>query len=141
MTKMDNQWLEDFLDAVGDVSSEGVLLTIEQVATQMGVTPQTVRNWEKSGKLVPADKTDKGHRRYTQDQVTALKRTESKFELVIEIKASDLLSRIQNAMANFSPDETVTVNIIKNEFNRKVYFIIDSEDGLNQFRHALKIED
>lgn len=43
--------------------------TISEFSKLTGYTPQTLRNWEKSGKLTPYRNGDLGHRRYTQEQL------------------------------------------------------------------------
>jgi len=47
---------------------ENSVYTLNQFATKIGVTPQTLRVWHKEGKLNPAFITDGGHRRYTYQQ-------------------------------------------------------------------------
>ncbi len=44
------------------------LLKIGEAAKLIGKTPQTLRNWEKSGYITPL-RTEKGHRRYTLQQL------------------------------------------------------------------------
>lgn len=48
-------------------------LKIGAVAKQLGVTTQTVRNWEKDGSLKPIYVNDKGTRFYTQEQIDRFK--------------------------------------------------------------------
>ena len=49
----------------------GLMLTIGQVAKQLGVAVVTVRRWHREGKLVPAVRTCGGHRRYAPEQLVA----------------------------------------------------------------------
>lgn len=44
-------------------------LSIGDVAKMLEVTPETLRNWEKTGKLVPYLRTESGQRRYSKEQV------------------------------------------------------------------------
>ena len=44
-------------------------LTIGEVAQMLEVTPETLRNWEKTEKFVPYLRTESGQRRYSQEQV------------------------------------------------------------------------
>lgn len=44
-------------------------LTINEFAKLVGVHPQTIRSWDKSGILAPHHRTPGGQRRYSQDQV------------------------------------------------------------------------
>lgn len=44
-------------------------LTISEFANAIGVHEQTLRKWDKDGKLKPNHKTPNGRRAYTQQQV------------------------------------------------------------------------
>ena len=44
-------------------------LTVEEFAKRIGVHPQTVRTWDKSGVLTPHHKTPSGRRLYSEEQV------------------------------------------------------------------------
>lgn len=44
-------------------------LSIGEVAKMLKVTPETLRNWEKTEKFVPYLRTESGQRRYSQEQV------------------------------------------------------------------------
>ena len=44
-------------------------LSIGEVAKMLEVTPETLRNWEKTEKFVPYLRTESGQRRYSQEQV------------------------------------------------------------------------
>lgn len=46
--------------------------TIHETAEMLGVSPQTLRNWDKSGKLVPHHKSANGYRYYSEDSLNAL---------------------------------------------------------------------
>ena len=46
-------------------------MTIREYASIFGVTTDTVRKWERSGKITPR-RTGGGHRRYTEDDVKAI---------------------------------------------------------------------
>ena len=46
------------------------MLSISQFSEQTGVAAVTLRRWDTSGKLIPAYKTEKGTRLYSQSQVT-----------------------------------------------------------------------
>ncbi|GGY73624.1 TioE family transcriptional regulator [Streptomyces omiyaensis] len=43
------------------------------LAQEHGISPQTVRNYERDGFLPPADRTDSGYRRYTERHAAALR--------------------------------------------------------------------
>ena len=52
----------DDLSVVAESANE--LLSIDQAAELLGVSLQTLRNWDKQGKLTPASRTAGNHRRY-----------------------------------------------------------------------------
>lgn len=56
--------------------------SINKFSKMLGVTPQTLRNWDKSGKLHPHHTTGNGHRYYSDEQLQAIVK-ESKKKLVI----------------------------------------------------------
>ena len=45
-------------------------LSIGKMAEKLGVTEQTLRNWDKSGKLKPAYVSDSGYRYYSSEQLS-----------------------------------------------------------------------
>ena len=46
-----------------------VYLSIHKVASILGVTPQTLRQWDASGYFVPSQRRSNGYRYYTKEQV------------------------------------------------------------------------
>ena len=48
-------------------------LSIGKMAESLGVTEQTLRNWDKSGKLKPAYVAESGYRYYTEEQLAKVK--------------------------------------------------------------------
>lgn len=59
--------------------------SIGQFAKEMGVTVQTLRNWDKSGKLKPNHVSPSGHRYYSEDQLTSIGSEKSSSSDNIEI--------------------------------------------------------
>ena len=51
---------------------KGMYYTIHKFAKLCGMTPQTLRNWDKSGKLKPHHTTDSGYRYYSQQQLDTI---------------------------------------------------------------------
>lgn len=49
------------------------MYTINKFAKLLGVTPQTLRNWDKSGKLKPIHTSGNGYRYYSEEQLQELK--------------------------------------------------------------------
>jgi DNA-binding transcriptional regulator YiaG len=134
--------LKELLEMVDEVDEiEEAFLTAEQAAVQLGVSAQTIRNWEKQEKLIPLQRTEGGHRRYSQSQITELKKNHNDFEIFMRIKPNDLLLSIQQILSSFNPEENISVSIKNDELNRRVYFTLDSEDGLCTFTKTLKMEE
>ena len=126
--------------AEATVVSDPILLTIEQVAVQLGISPQTVRNWEAQGKLVPQLRTNGGHRRYSQKQITDLKKNQE-LEIFLRMKPIHLLTNLQQVMSNFNPEEQISISIRYDKLAGKVFFTLDSEDGLQTYTKAIKMEE
>lgn len=53
------------------------MYTIKEFASLIGVTQQTLRNWDKSGKLIPI-RLDSKHRRYTNEHYNIIKGIKNK---------------------------------------------------------------
>lgn len=49
--------------------NEVKFLTVDEFAKRIGVHPQTVRQWDKTGVLLPHHKTPSGRRLYSEQQV------------------------------------------------------------------------
>lgn len=125
----------------------GSTLSIEQAAVRLGVSKQTLRNWENSGKLV-ATRTeggDKGlgHRRYLESDINALRRTQASIpELILpDIRVSKLRELGEMLLANFDDDEKVHVMISQSAIDGKVRIMIDSDDGLTTVRKTFNMEE
>lgn len=61
-------------------------LSVGKMAKSLGVTEQTLRNWDKSGKLKPVYVAESGYRYYTDDQLAKIKGlfyTESENKIVV----------------------------------------------------------
>lgn len=59
--------------------------SIRKLSEMMDVSAQTLRNWEKSGKLIPDYKTSSGYRYYSQEQVNAITGNKANIESRITI--------------------------------------------------------
>ena len=134
--------LRELLEMSEDLGEiEEALLTVDHAAVQLGVSPQTIRNWEKQGKLIPDHRTEGKHRRYSQSQITELKKKQNDFEIFVRIKPSNLLLAMQQVLSNFNPEECISVSILNDPIKNKVHFTLDSEDGLCTFTKTLKMEE
>jgi len=140
MSDLDKSDLKDFIAMANEIEIEEALLSIDQVATQLGVSSQTIRNWEKQGVLVPVQKTEGGHRRYSQSQIIELKKSHNDFELFLRIEPKKLMTMIEKIFSNFCPEEKICISIKHDQLNQKVFLTIDSEDGLCTFTKTMKME-
>ena len=81
--------------------------TIHRFAKLVGVTPQTLRNWDKLGKLKPHHTTTSGYRYYSQQQLNTVLGKHTVERIVIGYcrvsskKQSDDLQRQINAVAAY----------------------------------------
>ncbi len=109
-------------------------LTIDQAADRLGVSKQTLRNWEASGKLVPHAHTKGGHRRYTASQVAALQKRllASQETLLPGITPTWLMETGKTLLAGFAPDEKINVIFSQGVMDGVFRITIESEDGLKQ---------
>jgi excisionase family DNA binding protein len=83
-----------------------MLLTIKQFANKCGVTTETIRNWEKEGKIT-SQRTKGGHRRFESDELDKLEINNNLLEISNKNK-SDNEKYIYNG-------STETIKIIKDK--------------------------
>ena len=57
--------------------------TINKFSKIVGVTPQTLRNWDKSGKLQPHHTSESGYRYYSEEQLNQVLKIKPKERIVI----------------------------------------------------------
>ena len=82
-------------------------ISINKVAKQLNKSAQTLRNWEKTGELIPAYKTKSGYRYYTEEQINKLLGVEEKERVTIGYcrvssrKQQDDLERQTENMRNY----------------------------------------
>ena len=57
--------------------------TINKFSKIIGVTPQTLRNWDKTGKLQPHHTSESGYRYYSEEQLTQILKSKPKQRTVI----------------------------------------------------------
>ena len=82
-------------------------ISINKVAKRLNKSAQTLRNWEKTGELIPAYKTKSGYRYYTEEQINKLLGIEEKERVTIGYcrvssrKQQDDLERQTENMRNY----------------------------------------
>lgn len=131
-------------------------MSITEFANKLGVIPDTVRRWERSGKISP-DRTHGGHRRYTEKDIKqALGITEEKKEArkVIYCRVSNQdrtedLNRQAEAMELFALGrglitETITevgcgVNMARPKLMRLIHDIIAGDVDMVIVAHKDRI--
>lgn len=98
----------------------GNFYTIHAASKMLGVTPQTLRNWDRDGKLKPHHTSENGYRYYSQEQIDAFLRIPQKAERIVigycrvsSVKQRDDLKRQEEAVrayliAQGSPFEIIT---------------------------------
>ncbi len=118
------------------------LLAIDQVAERLGVSKQTLRNWERDGKIA-CQRTDGGHRRYREDHVNELRRKQAaSMEIIIAgITPTKLRALGEMMIASFKPDERISLSISQEAVDNKVRVVIDSQDGLTAVVKTFNVED
>lgn len=129
---------EDWQEALGE---EDDLLSIDEAAALLGVTRQTLRNWEDKGKLVPARTVGK-HRRYKRSQINALRGKQMNTnDILLRMQVAKLRDLVDRLLGSFEPDELVNITIKQDHLEHKVDLTIDSADGLSSISKTFKMED
>tara|TARA_R110002049_G_scaffold1641_4_gene12504 strand:- start:26928 stop:27551 length:624 start_codon:yes stop_codon:yes gene_type:complete len=105
------------------------MLSIGEAAKKVGVHPQTLRVWEKEGKLTP-QKTSKGHRRYTIQELSKVTGN------VLDIKRDNVIyARVSSRKQEGDLDRQI-------EFMQKLFpmheVIKDIGSGINFKRPGLQ---
>lgn len=118
------------------------MLTIKQASVLLGVSEQTLRNWEKSGKLIP-QRTEGGHRRYSEQQINPLRKKQLSLpEILLPCVTPAKLRELGEALlSNFAPNENVTLIISQGAVDGKVRITLDSEDGLTTVCKTFNMEE
>lgn len=89
--------------------------TINKFAKILGVTPQTLRNWDNNGKLKPHHTVGNGYRYYSEDQLNEFKglKTITKDYKLDEIYLNTILNISNLYYANVSNDTKVIIDKVK----------------------------
>lgn len=118
------------------------LMSIDDAASLLNVSAQTLRNWEKEGKLTPT-RTPGRHRRYTRTQIDAMRgRLMNSDDIILpDMPVARLKDIVDRLLEGFDPTELVQVTVKKNLAEHKVEFIVDSADGMTSISKCFKMED
>lgn len=119
------------------------LYSINKFSKLIGVTPQTLRNWEREGKLIPVKKSSNGYRYYSEEQRVRLQYGNLKERKVIgycrvstQKQKDDLERQVENVkaycIANGYQFEIITdigsgINYTKDGLNKLIDKVIAGE--------------
>lgn len=133
-------------DAVSSVVEDSYL-SIGQAAEKLGVSVQTLRNWETEGKLLP-DRTaggvkGEGHRRYSEAAINKLlKKQMAGTEIMLpEVTPGKLRALGEMLLSSFRPDEKLNITLSLGVVDGKVRITVDSEDGLTTVVKTFNIKE
>ena len=65
------------------MEKQQIFYSIHSLSKMLGVTPQTLRNWDKSGRLKPHHTSNNGYRYYSEDQLSELMQDKKTNKIVI----------------------------------------------------------
>ena len=118
------------------------LISIDSAAKLLGISSQTLRNWEDQGKITP-QYTGKGHRRYTRSQILEIRKQQMhQHELLLPgITPSYLIQMVQEFVQSFDPLERVNLSLTQDAVLGKVRITIDSADGLTTVSKSFNIKN
>lgn len=117
-------------------------LSIEEASALLGVTQQTLRNWESKKKIFPK-RTTSGHRRYTKEQIDKLKIEQIKDDSILlpDITIEKLKMFFNSLLSPFNDNDEVTFVINKDHLNEKVSFSINSSDYFTSSTKTFNMDD
>lgn len=121
---------------------EGIL-SIEQAAIRLGVSKQTLRNWETSGKLVPHEKTKCGHRRYLESQVNSIRKKQLSIpEIILPDITLNKLRDLGTALSHeFHPEEKINIILSQGLVENVVVLTVEAEDGIRHFSKTFTVKE
>lgn len=113
--------------------------SIEEAAQILGVSAQTLRNWEEQGRVKPT-RTPKGHRRYTRKQINEIRKQEMKeTEILLDLTSLSLKKTIDEMLEPFSDSEELVLSIRVGA--DRIKFSIDSVEGFGSSTKVFKIKE
>ena len=90
-----------------DTTNRAKIISIGQATKLLGVHVQTMRNWEKSGKLKPDSISPGGTRRYNRDRIVAI--SGKKVPTVVDERKSIAYARVSSC----DPKEDLAINQVE----------------------------
>ncbi len=117
-------------------------LSINEACTLLGVSSQTLRNWETEGKLT-VERTSGGHRRYSEEEINKIRKIRmGDNEIIIpNVTVAKILEMTNSFFSGLDPCEQINITINTNRLDRKITFTVDSNNGLETRSKAFKMED
>jgi DNA-binding transcriptional MerR regulator len=137
---------KDLLSDCDDLDSlleePDALLAIGEVAFRLGVSEQTIRNWEQTGKLVP-QRTEKGHRRYSSKDVDNIKKKmlANQEYILHDMCVAKLKDTLDMLFSAFEPEDLVNITVRVDDLERHVKIVVDSTDSMSSISKTFKMED
>jgi len=125
---------------IKDECNEDRHLTINDVADILGVSQQTVRNWEEKGKLIP-ERTEGNHRRYKESDVNAIRKQSMAAQQILINGTTPLQMEglFHSLFGAFDPMEKINVTFVNDTIKGKLRFAVESEDGLTQTARSFEV--
>lgn len=118
------------------------LVKINEAAKILGVTKQTLRNWEKAGRL-KSTKTMGGHRRYSIGDLNEVRKLQMANEQILLHKVTlEYLQKnvLAHLAAGFKTDEEINITITKDDLMEKVRIVVESADGLRSNTYSFRMD-
>lgn len=139
--KQCKKWIE-MSENLPDTEHDEELLNVDMAAAMLGISKQTLRNWEEKEKIT-SERTEGGHRRYKKKDILNIRKQQmqEKELLIPEITPNDLLFEVQKLLSGFDPMERINVSLRQDTMAKKVRLTIDSVDGLSSITKNFNIKD
>ena len=119
-----------------DVKSMSKIISIGQAAKLLGVHVQTMRNWEKSGKLKPDSISPGGTRRYNLDRIVAISGKE--VPTVVDERKTIAYARVSSTdQKEDLLRQSQVLELYCAEHGYKYELITDLGSGMNYYKKGL----
>tara|TARA_Y100000034_G_scaffold136776_1_gene215663 strand:- start:3316 stop:4029 length:714 start_codon:yes stop_codon:yes gene_type:complete len=119
--------IEEAVNEIG-VETEDEEVGVATAANLLGVSPQTLRNWEREGKI-EASRTDGGHRRYRMSCINKMRQIQmAQNQIIFSSTPGELMSYVESMLAVFDPLERVHITLTNDEIGKQTIVSIDAPD-------------